>query len=165
MTRLQCKPLSAIIAAALLAMPAVSTAQQTDQKPSSVSGSAPARTGPATVPTGPGGRQPLAGGAPAYPPKGASGVNESMPATAGQASTPTAGKGQSAAPVGRTDSTSRQVQTPSSVSESAPARTGQASVPTARHTRNWGEADANRDGVVDRFEFDRWMDRQQSARR
>lgn len=159
------KTLGAMIAAALLAMPAVSTAQKTNQHPSSVNESAPAQTGPATVPTGPGGRQPLAGGAPAYPPSGASGVNESMPATAGGASTPTAGQGKSAAPVGRTDSMNRQVQTPSSVNESAPARTGQATVPTARYTRNWGEADVNRDGVVDRFEFDRWMDRQQSARR
>lgn len=155
------KPLSAITIAALFALPAVSTAQQTNKNPSSVSESAPARTGPATVPTGPGGRE--AGGTPAYPPKGPGGVNESMPAAAGNASTPTAGKGQSAAP--RTESMNRQVQTPSSVNESAPARTGKATVPTARHTRNWGEADSNRDGVVDRFEFDRWMDRQKSSRR
>jgi hypothetical protein len=159
------KPLSAIICGALFALPAVGAAQQTDQNPTSVSESAPARTGAASVPTGPGGRQPLAGGTPAYPPQGAAGVSESMPATAGRAATPTAGQGQSATPVGRTESMNRLPQTPSSVSESAPARSGAATVPTARYTRNWDEADANNDGVIDRFEFDRWMTRQQTARR
>lgn len=160
MTKPLSKPLSAMVAAALFALPAASIAQQTSTQPSGVSESAPARAGSATVPTGrPDGR----GGAPAYPPTGASGVSESSPGTAGRASTPTAGQGKTAAP--RTESTPHKVQTPSSVSESAPARTGQDTVPTARYTRNWSEADTNRDGVVDRFEFDRWMDRQQSARR
>lgn len=158
------KPLVAIGLGALVALPAAGLAQQARQYPSSVSESAPARTGPATTPTGPGGRQPLAGGAPAYPPQGPSGVSESQPATTGSASTPTAGQGQSAN-VGKTESINRLPQTPSSVSESAPARTGSATVPSARHTRMWDQADANKDGVVDRFEFDRWMMKQQSAKR
>ena len=151
-------PLSAIVIAALFAVPVAGFAKEV-KTPSGVSESAPARTGPATVPTGPGGRQPLAGGAPEYPPRGPSGVSESSPATVGPASTPTVGQGRSAAPVGSTGAMDRLPQTPSSVSESAPARTGAATVPTARYTRDWSAADANKDGVVDRFEFDRWMGR------
>ena len=133
---------SALLTASLFAAGVVHAA-------SSVSESAPARTGQATVPT----EAPRAG-TPAYPSgTNPSGVNESSPATAGRASTPTRGQGQSAvAP--KAESMNRLPETPSSVSESAPSRTGRARVPTAPA---FDAVDLNRDGVLDRSEYDRFM--------
>ena len=158
------KSCGAMFFGALLALPVSYSAAQQAKTPSTVNESAPARTGAATVPSG-SGNQPLSGSAArsAYPPQTPSGANESAPARAGSAATPTGGQGQSA--VGKTESINRLPQTPSSVSESAPARTGAATVPTARYTPMWSQADANNDGVIDRFEFDRWMVQQHSARR
>jgi hypothetical protein len=153
MTRhiLMTKSCGAIFAGAVLAIAASYSAAQQVKTPSTVSESAPARAGTASVPT--------ASGKASHPtsaPRTPTAANESAPAPAGA-------RGQPA--VGKTESINRLPQTPSSVSESAPARTGQATVPTARYTRTWSQADANNDGVIDRFEFDRWMTSQQAAKR
>lgn len=151
---------SSLAIGATMALSSWHVLAQQARTPASVNESAPARAGAATVPTG-SGDHPV-GNAASQPvmPGGAqspSSVNESAPARAGAASTPTGGQGRSAQPVGATDSMGTLPRTPSSVSESAPARTGPGSVPTARYTRHWDIADTNNDGVIDRFEFDRWM--------
>lgn len=139
--------LAPVFMGALIAFPAL--AIDAAHAASSVSESAPARTGTATVPT----EVPRAG-TPAYPPTTSpSSANESAPATTGPASTPTRGQGRSA-PAPRTDSMSRLPETPSSVSESAPARAGKATVPTAP---NFDRLDFNKDGVIDRSEYDRFF--------
>ena len=144
------KSCGAIFTATVLALAASYSAAQQAKTPSGVSESAPARAGSASVPTAAD-----KAGQPAYPPKTPSAAREVSPGPAGITSQP----------AGKTDSINRLPQTPSSVSESAPARTGKATVPTARYTRTWSQADANNDGVIDRFEFDRWMTSQQSAKR
>ena len=121
------------------------------QPPSSANESAPATTGSATTPT----QSPGRAGTNVMPDKNPAGANESQPATTGRASTPTAGQGRSGLPPS-TEPMNRLPNTPSSVSESAPARTGKAKVPTANVTKMWGTADRNRDGYIDRSEFERW---------
>ena len=48
----------------------------------------------------------------------------------------------------------RLPQTPSGVSESAPARSGKGTVPTSSE---FDRLDYNKDGVIDRSEYDRFM--------
>ena len=121
-------------------------------QPSSVNESAPARTGKATVPTGGGNQLPAQTGA-RYPGSAIpSNVSESAPARTGRASTPTGGAGQSAPPP-NTEAMNRLPRTPSSVNESAPARTGRATVPTGQ-VQSFETADLNRNGVIDRSEYD-----------
>ena len=151
--------INALCAAVIGALSGTAALAASDpQRPSSVSESAPARTGPASVPS-----EPAAGGKPAYPRAKPSGVSESAPATTGPASTPTHGQGRSA-PAAKTEAVNRLPQTPSSVSESAPARTGSATVPTARAPQSFEAADLNKDGVIDRREYERLFPAQGATR-
>ena len=146
--------LARVLMGVLIAIPVLTT--YAVHAASSASESAPARAGSATVPT----EGPRAG-TPAYPPTTSpSSVSESAPATTGPGSTPTRGQGRSAPPQ-RTDSMGRLPEAPSSVSESAPARTGKASVPTAPR---FDTLDYNKDGVIDRSEYDRFFREKKRAR-
>ena len=152
------KPFGVAIALALAASGCASDYNNpstgiTRYQPSTVNESGPARTGQATVPTGGGNQLPQRAGSARYPGSAIpSNVSESAPARTGSASTPTGGPGQSA-PTPTTEAMNRLPRTPSSVNESAPARTGSASVPTAQ-VPAFETADVNRNGVIDRFEYE-----------
>lgn len=145
---------AATLVAAALAFPAAAA-----NNPSSVNESAPARTGSASVPTG-GSNPSIRSSENVALPKSPSSVNESAPARTGT-STPT-GAPSHAMRMG-TEPTDHKMKTPSSVNESAPAQTGKQTTPTAKgkkHRRSamrFDDADMNKDGNVDRMEFDSYM--------
>lgn len=152
---------TALLVAAVFGSTAALTAQAAEVKqPANVSESAPARTGPASTPTGSSG---TAGTS--VKPQTPSAVNESAPARTGAATTPTGSSGGSTS-----GEMSRLPKTPGSVSESAPARTGPATTPTGGErakpkkssksaAARFQAADKDGDGKLDMAEFEQAMKR------